>query len=245
MRKSTKIITTAVALALVVAAMVVGIYAATAGSASITANVSWTATEGIQFRIEAYTVGSKEHQTYLTSQGKTFADFDTLDIFNFHGGEGGITNPQEIADVDTSTTNATAEDISGTINATFVDTSDDGVNNPRDIYYVYYIENTDYINGLMTNGTKTTLVVDVEKVPTSTANVEVTYWAGIVSGESYCRPSSWETKSTTTAPTQITMTKGNLTEAQCCLIIRLHLLTPDQNLTNFDASVELSFSKGA
>ena len=41
MKKSTKIITTAVALALAVAAMVVGIYAATAGSATITANVSY------------------------------------------------------------------------------------------------------------------------------------------------------------------------------------------------------------
>ena len=49
MKKSTKIITTAVALALVVAAMVVGIYAATAGSATITANVSWQAEAGITF----------------------------------------------------------------------------------------------------------------------------------------------------------------------------------------------------
>jgi len=43
MRKSTKIIATAVALVLVMSFMVVGILAATSAAASITASVSWTA----------------------------------------------------------------------------------------------------------------------------------------------------------------------------------------------------------
>lgn len=244
MKKSTKLITTAIALALVVAAMVVGIYAATSGSANISASVSWEATAGIQFRFEGYTVGSKEHQDYLTSQGKTFADFDALDQFNFHGGTVGVTNPQNIATVNTATTNQTASGISGTLNATFVDTSDDGVNNPRDIYYVYNIYNIDYLSSEAHLGPRTTLSATFTKLPESNSDVEVTYWANTVAGEQNCKPSDWETNSKTTPPTSISMDKGSLVTAQGCLIIRLRLKNPDSNLTNYNANVQISFTKG-
>ena len=51
MKKSTKIITTAVALVLVMGFMVVGIMAATTASASITASVNWTAEAGVVFEL--------------------------------------------------------------------------------------------------------------------------------------------------------------------------------------------------
>ena len=66
MKKSTKIITTAVALALVVAAMVVGIYAATAGGATITANVSWNAVAGVTFEFTGSVSGGKLNPQAIT-----------------------------------------------------------------------------------------------------------------------------------------------------------------------------------
>ena len=51
MRKSTKIISTAIALVLIVGFMIVGIYAATSAAANISANVSWTATAGIKLNV--------------------------------------------------------------------------------------------------------------------------------------------------------------------------------------------------
>ena len=75
MKKSTKLITTAVALALVIAAMVVGIYAATSASASITASVSWTATAGIEITIKGGVLYSKaEYQ----SNGNKFPNYGNL-----------------------------------------------------------------------------------------------------------------------------------------------------------------------
>ena len=239
MKKSTKLITTAVAMVLVVAAMVVGIYAATSASATIGATVSWSATEGLQFTIGAYTVGSKEHQEYLTSKGKTFADFDALDVFNYHGYTENVTNYQQLISVNTLMSNDDADGLSGRIDANFVDTSDDGVNNPRDIYYVYYISNTGHYNYSLQYGLK----VIIDSVPQTTENIEVSYWANIVAGDNHCRPSEWATKSTTTPPTQIIMNKDNTTDGQSCLIIRLRLLTPNESLTDFDASISLSFER--
>ena len=111
MKKSTKIITTAVALALVVAAMVVGIYAATAGSATITANVSWQAEAGI---------------TYV-----------------FNGSvSGGSLKPAAVTHTVVSSTSNTASVGTGSLNESFLDSSDNGVNDPGAIVYTYSIENT-------------------------------------------------------------------------------------------------------
>ena len=61
MKKSTKILTTVVALVLVVGFMVVGIMAATSASANITAQVSWTATAGVEFDMRGGVFFSQEH----------------------------------------------------------------------------------------------------------------------------------------------------------------------------------------
>jgi len=115
MKKSTKIITTAVALALVVAAMVVGIYAATAGSASINANVSWTAQAGITFTFSAETRGGKTDNS--VSKTVTASTSNT--------GEG----------------SAAFGEIN--LNNSFKDTDDsDGVNAVSDIIYEYKLTNT-------------------------------------------------------------------------------------------------------
>jgi len=117
MKKSTKIITTAVALALVVAAMVVGIYAATQATATITASVTWTATQGIEFIIDG-----------AVSGGKTDATMTRVTVTS-------------------STINDDAANLAGQLDTEFKDAdkgteTDDGVNNPGAITYTYVISNT-------------------------------------------------------------------------------------------------------
>ena len=112
MKKSTKIITTAVALALVVAAMVVGIYAATSGSATITANVSWEATAGITFELTGSVAGGKTTPSAISHT------------------------------VTASTSNTDAAALAGTLSTSFNDTKNDGVNNPDNIVFTYTVKNT-------------------------------------------------------------------------------------------------------
>ena len=116
MKKSTKIITTAVALALVVAAMVVGIYAATAGSATITANVSWTATAGITFEFNGKVEGGAL---------KPAAVSHVVVSSTTNTGAAGTGNLSEnFIDSDKGTA------------------QDNGVNDPGAIIYTYTIKNT-------------------------------------------------------------------------------------------------------
>lgn len=117
MKKSTKIIATAVALALVVAAMVVGIYAATGAASTISAAVTWSATQGIEFRLAGSVAGGNSTPTMATQI------------------------------VTASTSNTTAANLAGNLGTGFKDAdkdtaSDDGVNNPGAITYTYYICNT-------------------------------------------------------------------------------------------------------
>ena len=58
MSKRVKYFSFAIAIIAVAAVMTIAIYAATAASAGITANVSWTATEGIAFELEAWVVNN-------------------------------------------------------------------------------------------------------------------------------------------------------------------------------------------
>ena len=112
MKKSTKIITTAVALALVVAAMVVGIYAATQATSTITAQVSWTATAGITFELNGSVAGGATTPTAVSHT------------------------------VTAATDNDTAGTLSGTLSTNFKDSTSDGVNNPSAITYTYTLKNT-------------------------------------------------------------------------------------------------------
>ncbi len=60
MKKSTKVIATVVAVALVLTAMIVAIYAASAGKVGINANVSWTAQAGVDLEFWATANGGDE-----------------------------------------------------------------------------------------------------------------------------------------------------------------------------------------
>ena len=125
MKKSTKIITTAVALALVVAAMVVGIYAATAGSATITAEVSWEAVAGITFTLDGN----------VKAYGRPDNHPDGPDASPTTK-----TLTQQVVTAATSNTASAA--LAGNLDANFIDESTDGVNNPGKIVYTYTLENT-------------------------------------------------------------------------------------------------------
>ena len=65
MKKRTKIISTVVAIALVLTAMIVAIYSATIGGASINANVSWTAQAGVDLEFWAVATAETKRKVYL------------------------------------------------------------------------------------------------------------------------------------------------------------------------------------
>jgi len=236
MKKSTKIIATAIALVLVMSFMVVGILAATSAAASITASVSWTATAGLNFRVEGWTVYSKEHIDYLEEQAET-----PNSIIEHGYSIEDYANIKTLISVDTKTTNESASGMTATLNSTFIDDSDDGVNNPRDIYYCYKFQNLDadeYGKNL------SSLIVNFTKLPSSTENVTVMYEWGSTGSEIGLAYSSLEESVTkTTGPTSLTISAGEAFVGW--LAIRLHIETPDENLTGFDAGISCSFSVGS
>jgi len=149
MNKRIKIITTAIALALVVAAMVVGIYAATSASAGITASINWTAEQGVEFALDAWTLQSAEH---YDKNSKSFPAISSHKIDSLV--------------VDSATTNQAASGMTASLNANFIDITDDGVNNPLELYYVYQIK--------VIGDTYLELKVE-EDIPQSTGVIDVQY----------------------------------------------------------------------
>ena len=121
MSKRVKYFSFAIAIIAVAAVMTIAIYAATAASAGITANVSWTAAEGIAFELEAWVVNN------ATANGI-----------------GATTVPKSITKqiVTPATTNATAQNLAGNLDCSFYDGTNDGVNNPSNIVFTYKIKNT-------------------------------------------------------------------------------------------------------
>ena len=215
MKKSTKLITTAIALALVVAAMVVGIYAATSASAGITANVSWTATAGLEFHVGAWTYGAKESGT----------------------GEDSGTQQKNKVSVDTTTSNQAATNMGFALNTTFEDTSDDGVNNPNAIYYYYEVYNPSSVR----------INCEVKSAPTSTSQVKVEWSVATNEGNSEyddndcphrCSSDTFDS----TAPTTNDLIGSGGSWMIC---MKLTVLTPDQNVSNFNASISFEFSVGS
>jgi len=121
MSKRIKYFSFAIAIIAVAAVMTIAIYAATAATAGITANVSWTATEGITFELEAWVVNNASAN-----------------------GIGATTNPKSISKqiVTASTSNTAANNLAGDLACGFYDGTNDGVNNPSDIVFTYKIKNT-------------------------------------------------------------------------------------------------------
>ena len=158
MNKGTKIITTAISLVLVLSFMVVGILAATSATASISSSISWTADIGLEFTLDAWTWHSAEH---YDENSKSFPE----------------TSPHKIEQivVDTATTNQQASGISKSLNANFIDTTDDGVNNPHEIYYIYMFSITDTIED---DDIVSLIDIFPQNAPTSTSEVDVQYCTG-------------------------------------------------------------------
>jgi len=230
MKKSTKLIATAVALVLVVAAMVVGIYAATSAAAGITATVSWEATAGLEFTLDAWTYFSKEQGGTVNSTGSL--DYSSHKI--------------ETISVDTATTNEAASSSSTgmkrTLNASFMDTTDDGVNNPQYFIYTYCIQ----------NNANEDLSVEVTSYPQTSSAIKVSYLSSryihtLVGSmgtdfEMYSTYWNWgslESIPDTPLDTTFSVSNGD----PWILILKFEVLTPDENITNFDASVGFKFAK--
>jgi len=142
-----------------------------------------------------------------------------------------------LANVNTTTTNDDATGMTATLNATFVDDSDDGVNNPRDIVYCYWFSNSSadhYLNITFTSLPETTGNVEIKYLARNTYN----FHGSIDDHESV----------SSTKPTSITAYNSNYEnyqdgEAAAYLLIKLHVIDPDVSVTNFNANVSFSFSK--
>ena len=121
MSKRMKYLAYAIAVIVVAGIMTVAIYAATSATSGITANVSWIATDGIEFELEAWVVNN--------SAGN---------------GIGNTSTPKSIEKqiVTASTSNTTAQNLAGNLACSFYDGTDDGVNNPSNIVFTYKIKNT-------------------------------------------------------------------------------------------------------
>ena len=121
MSKRVKYFSFAIAIIAVAAVMTIAIYAATAANAGITANVSWTASAGIEFELEAWVVNNPAGN-----------------------GIGNTSTPKSITKqiVTASTSNTTANNLAGDLACGFYDGSNDGVNNPSNIVFTYKIRNT-------------------------------------------------------------------------------------------------------
>ena len=153
MRKSTKIIATVVAMALVLTAMVVGIYAATTGSASITAQVNWSATAGVEFTLDASVTNGKTADAKSITQVKVTSATSNADIANKNAGD---------------------------LSVSFYDGTDDGVNNPSNIVYTYKVVNTSSSQALKV--TLTQLPVTGSNVTVTVAATNDTASATIAQG---------------------------------------------------------------
>ena len=133
MSKKVKYLSYAIALVLVAGIMTIAIWAATSATAGISANVSWTASAGIEFELEAWVVNN--------SAGN---------------GIGNTSTPKSIEKqiVTASTSNTTANNLAGDLACGFYDGTNDGVNNPSNIVFTYKIKNTGS-NVLKVTATKT------------------------------------------------------------------------------------------
>ena len=121
MSKKAKYFSFAIAIIAVATVMTIAIYAATTASAVMTASVSWTATAGIEFELEAWAVNNASQN-----------------------GIGNTTVPKSITKqvVTTATTNQSASGLGGDLSCNFYDGTNDGVNNPSSIIFTYKITNT-------------------------------------------------------------------------------------------------------
>ena len=121
MSKKVKYLAYAIAVVLVTGIMTVAIWAATSATSGISANVSWTASAGIEFELEAWVVNNEAGN-----------------------GIGNTTTPKSITKqiVTASTSNSTAQNLAGDLACGFYDGSNDGVNNPSNIVFTYKIKNT-------------------------------------------------------------------------------------------------------
>ena len=121
MNKKAKYFSFAIAIIAVATVMTIAIYAATTASAVMSASVSWTATAGIEFELEAWAVNNETQN-----------------------GIGATTVPRSITKqvVTTATTNQSASGLGGDLSCNFYDGTNDGVNNPSSIIFTYKITNT-------------------------------------------------------------------------------------------------------
>lgn len=221
MKKSTKIISTTIAIVLVMSFMVVGILAATSASAVIGARISWSAEQGIAFTLDIWTCYSAEH---YDSINKNFP------IISSH--------KLNTISVDTFTTNQSANGITQTLNANFIDVIDDGVNNPSELYYLYLFKN---YTPLASENSIMNLIVSVDAPETSdTVKAELRVRGGgdIEVGEvPEDLEEDWE-KYEELSQSNMYFSTSRL------FILKLTLLDPNNSVINFDASIQFQIEFG-
>ena len=136
--------------------------------------------------------------------------------------------------VDTSTTNDEAAGLSAALNASFCDPTEDGVNNPIEIYYVYEITaNSD-------------IKVQITNKPNSANNVQVKWYGEEAQDQAY--EDYLENKFQGCDPTvsfrdSVSADKISVaTGKKYILVMELSVVDSESNVSNFNADVSFSIS---
>ena len=219
MKKSTKIITTAISLVLVFTFMVVGIMAATTATAGISSAVSWSAEAGLKFTLDVWTYYSAEH---YNSTAKSFPELSSHKI--------------EQVVVDSATTNQVASGITKSLNATFIDTTDDGVNNPHELYYICCFN---AIDDDPDDNERPHIEVAMTKIQNSSSaiNVQLGTRSGLelqIGGSPINYIQSWTDKPS-----------GSIFGKDMVFVLKLSLSNPNVSVSDFEVNVKFNVYRSA
>jgi len=173
--------------------------------------------KGVEFTLDAWTYYSAEH---YDETNKTFPEISTHKI--------------DTVIVDTTTTNQEASGINKTLNANFVDITDDGVNNPKELYYFYCFKNT---GPAITVGVPyIELNISATDYPVSNSEVSVEI--------SYKATSNLNAGAFTNGTTS-GLNFPDVNPTRCLIIcVKLTLINPDASLNGFDADIAFNIGGG-
>ena len=178
----------------------------------------------IDFTIDAWTYYSAEHYDETT---KSFPEISPHKI--------------DTIVVDTATTNAAASGIEKSLNCSFIDVTDDGVNNPKELYFFYLIKNN--MEVVISDEQRQYLDLEVDGAPVSTTNIDVAMAAQDISSEYEINVGEYKIGDNVTFKNAFDSSYIRYIRERMLLIIRLTIKTPDQSINSFDCGVDFSFKK--
>ena len=223
MKKSTKIISTAIAFVLVLGFMVVGIYAATSASAGISANVSWTSKDSLNFSFSMDSNGSE-------SDSSIYINVDTTTT---NAAASGISKALSLEFQDL--------------------TPEDGVNNPEPIYLLCVLSNrtgtvvsTDSYPPEVEGGK--TVTMNFTSIPQASDYIDIVYGYYEASPDGFSADDVYNYLNSTdgwdSSPSSLYADpqKGESMPPNGALAIKLTIKNPDVSFSGVKLNFGLSFS---